>query len=108
MRYKLVTAVTATLAATAFPVKSFKSPFLRGNECVLQVVKSGDFAGGNVTVKTDNSSDGSYSDVRPAATANAATTQGVENFNLTLGDNIEVTAAAVTAGSFDVILLGNT
>ncbi len=107
MRSKQVVAVTATLAATAYPVSGFKSPFLRGQEVVLMLVKDNDFAGGNVTIETDNAKDGSYSDIRPAADADAATTQCIEFFNVTLGDNIRVTAAAVTAGGFEIRLLGD-
>lgn len=108
MRYKSIVKVTATLAATAYPVADFVSPFTRGRECVLVLAKDGDFAGGDVTIETDNAADGSYSDVRAAADGDAATTQMNEYFNITLGDNIRVTAAAVTAGGFEVLLLGDT
>lgn len=107
MRTKLVKAVTATLAVTAYPTADFVTPFNRGRECVLVLAKDGDFAGGDVTIETDNATDGSYSDVRAAADADAATTQMNEYFNVTLGDNIRITAAAVTAGGFEVRLLGD-
>ena len=71
------------------------------------MIKDNDFAGGDVTIEGDNASDGSYSDIRAAADADAATTQCVEFFNVTLGDNLRITAAAVTAGGFEVRLLGN-
>lgn len=107
MRTKLVKAVTATLTATAYPVADFVTPFVRGRECVLVLAKDGDFAGGDITIETDNAKDGSYSDVRAAADGDAATTQINEYFNVTLGDNIRITAAAITAGGFEVRLLGD-
>jgi len=107
MRTKLIKAVTATLAATAYPVADFATPFQRGRECVLVVAKDGDFAGGDITIETDNAKDGSYSDIRAAADGDAATTQMTEFYNVTLGDNIRITAAAVTAGGFEVRLLGD-
>lgn len=107
MRSKLVKAVTATLAATAYPTADWNTPFNRGREVVLMLVKDNDFAGGDVTIETDNATDGSYSDIRAAADADAATTQCTEYFNVTLGDNIRITAAAVTAGGFEVRLLGD-
>ena len=107
MRTKLVKAVTATLAATAYPTADFVTPFNRGREVVMVLAKAGDFAGGDITIETDNASDGSYSDIRAAADGDAATTQMNEYFNVTLGDNIRLTAAAVTAGSFELRLLGD-
>jgi hypothetical protein len=108
MRYKSIKKVTVTLTRTLYPVADFVSPFTRGRECVLVLAKYGGFAGGDVTIETDNASDGSFSDVRAAADADAATTQVNEYFNITLGDNIAITAAAVTAGGFEVLLLGDT
>ena len=108
MRFKQVVNVTATLTRTLYPTADFVTPFNRGREVVLALVKTNNFAGGNVTIETDNAADGSFSDVRAAADADAATSGSVELFNVTLGDNIAVTAAAITAGSFKVVLLGNT
>lgn len=107
MRSKQVVAVTATLARTLYPIADFVTPFNRGREVVLMLVKDNDFAGGDVTIETDNAADGSFSDVRPAADADAATTQCIEFFNVTLGDNLAVTAAAITAGGFEIRLLGD-
>lgn len=107
MRSKQIVAVTATLTRTVYPVSDFVTPFQRGREVVLMLVKDNDFAGANVTIETDNAKDGSFTDIRPGATANAATTQCIEFFNVTLGDNIAVTAATVTAGGFEVRLLGD-
>lgn len=107
MRSKLVANVTATLTRTLYPIADFVTPFVRGREVVLQIIKTGNFAGGDVTIETDNAKDGSYSDVRAAADADAATTLHVETFNVTLGDNIAITAAAITAGSFEVRLFAD-
>ena len=54
MRSKQVVAVTATLTRTLYPVADYVSPFLRWQEVVLMLVKDNDFAGGNVTIETDN------------------------------------------------------
>lgn len=108
MRMHLVKAVTATLTATAYPVSAFGgTPFNTGNDVVLALVKDGDFAGGNITIEGDNNTDGSYSYIRAAADGDAATTQMVELFNVTLGDNIRISAASVTAGGFAVYVLGD-
>lgn len=108
MRYKEVVAITTTLADTVYPVADFLSPFTRGREVVLAVLKDGDLAGGDLHIETDNSSDGTYSDVRAAADADAATTQMVEVFNVTLGDNLRIGYAAITAGGCQIVLLGDT
>lgn len=108
MRYKEVVDITATLADTVYPVSSYLSPFTRGRECVLMVIKDGDLAGGNLHIETDNATDGSYSDVRAAADADAATTRNIEVFNVTLGDNLRIGYAAITAGGCQIILLGDT
>lgn len=107
MRYKLVKQLNATLTATEYPVSGYKSPFTRGRECVLMLVKTANFAAGNLTIETDNASDGSYSDVRAAADADGSTRQ-IELFNVTLGDNLRITLASHTAGTCDVVLLGDT
>lgn len=107
MKKQLVVAVAATLAATEYPVAGFNSPFLVGNEVTLVITKTGDFAGGDITVRTDNSESGGsavFETIRAAADGDAATTKLVETYNIKLGDNIEITAAAVTAGGFDVEL----
>ena len=110
MRMHLIMAVTETLAATEYPVSEFGgTPFLPGNDAVLMLVKDGDFAGGDITIRTDNSNtDGAaaFETIRAAADGDAATTQMVELFNCTLGDSIELTAAAVTAGGFALYALG--
>ena len=107
MRHKLVVDVTATLTRTLYPVADYNTPFNRGREVVLALIKDGDFAGGNITIETDNAKDGTFSDIRAAADGDAATSPGTELFNVTLGDNIAVTAAAITAGGFKVVLLGD-
>ena len=107
MRSKQVAAITATKTRTVVDLSAYVSPFLRGQEVVLMLVKDNDFAGGDVTLETDNATDGSYSDIRAAADADAATTQCIEFFNVTLGDNLAYTAAAVTAGGFEIRLLGD-
>ena len=107
MRSKLVKAVTATLTRTLYPTADFVTPFNRGREVVMVLVKDGDFAGGDITIETDNATDGSYPDIRAAADGDAATTQNTEYFNVTLGDNIALTAAAITAGGFELRLLGD-
>lgn len=110
MRMVLVKAVTETLAATEYPVSDLGgTPFLPGNDVVLMLCKDGDFAGGNITIRTDNSNtDGAaaWETIRAAADGDLATTQAVELFNCKLGDNIELTAAAVTAGGFSLYALG--
>ena len=58
MRMQLVKAVTETLAATAYPVSGYDTPFTRGQSVVLMLVKDGDFAGANITIETDNAEDG--------------------------------------------------
>ena len=109
MRMHLVKAVTATLSATAYPVSGFGgSPFFPGSDCVLMVCKDGDFAGGDVTIETDNTTAGTYTNILAASDQDAATTQNPLLFNVTLGDNIRITAASVTAGGFSVYVLGDT
>ena len=107
MRTKLIKSTAASLARTLYPTADFVTPFNRGRECVLQVIKTGNYAGGNVTIETDNAADGSFSDVRPAADADAATTLHTENFNITLGDNIAITVLTRTAGTIEFRLLGD-
>lgn len=110
MKAHRVVAVTATLAATEYPVSAFGGNFREGQSVVMMLCKDGDFAGGNITIRTDNSqSAGSpaWTTIRAAADGDAATTQMVEIFNAVLGDNIEVTAAAITAGGFELWVLGD-
>ena len=107
MRRKVIVDITATLADTEYPVADFATPFCRGQEVVLYVAKDGDLAGGDLHIETDNAKDGSYSDIRAAADADAATTQSVEFYNVTLGDNLRIGFAAITAGGCQIGLLGD-
>ena len=112
MRMHLVKAVTAPLTATEYDTATFGgNPFTVGNDCVLVVAKDGDFAGDNITIRTNNYTDNAgveqWTTVRTAADGDAATTQINEYYNITLGDSIEITAAGVSAGGFSVYLLGD-
>ena len=108
MQMQLVADVTATLTATEYPTIGYNTPFLPGNTVVGMLVKDGDFAGDNITIRTDNSqSAGSpaWETIRAAADGDLATTPVIELFEFVLGDNIEITAATITAGGFKFYLL---
>ncbi len=108
MERQLIVSTAATLAATEYPVAGYDSPFLVGNKVILAITKTTDYAGGNVTVRTDNSeTDGTptFETVRAAADADGATTETTELMEITLGDNIEITVAARTAGTITFALL---
>ena len=107
MRSKLVLSTAASVARTLYPIADFNTPFTVGQECVLAITKTGDYAGGNVTVEGDNAKDGSFSDIRAAASANAATTMHTEYYNITLGDNLAITVLTRTAGTIEFRLLGD-
>jgi hypothetical protein len=104
MRKKSIIETSASLARTLYPVADFATPFQRGRECVLVINPDSAFAAGNITVETDNATDGSFSDVHAAADVDAGNTRF---YNVTLGDNIAVTVASRTAGSVEVFLLGD-
>ena len=109
MQMKLVATVSATQGATEYSTAGYDSPFQVGNTVVGMLVKSGNFAGDNVTIRTSDkitSGVAGWTTVRAAADADSATTGDVELFQFQVGDDIEITAAAVTAGSFKFYLLG--
>ena len=105
MRKQTVVDTAVSLSRTVYNVNDLfgGTPFMRGNECVLAIVGDAAFAAGDVTVETDNASDGSYTDIFAGNVDSAS-----EWFNVTLGDNIAVTVASRTAGSVEVFLLGDT
>ena len=111
MRVQLVKTISATLAATSYPVASYGTPFLRGNDCVLMLSKDGDWAGGAITIKTDNSVTSSgaaaWETIQAASDMDAATTEMIHFYNVNIGDNIEITAVAPSAGTCSVFLLGD-
>lgn len=107
MRFKLVTSITATQTNQVYAVSGYSSPFTRGRECVMMVVRNAAYNAGNLQIETDNSSAGTYSDVRAAADGDGSVQQ-VELYNITLGDNIRVNSGTYVAGQCDIYLLGDT
>lgn len=104
MRKKTVLNTSASVTRTLYPVAGFLSPFTRGRECVLVINPDAAFAAGNITVETDNATDGSFTDIHAAGDVDAGLTKF---YNVTLGDNIAITVASRTAGSVEIFLLGD-
>lgn len=102
MRKQTVVDTNASLTRTVYPVANYGTPFLRGNQCVLAIVGDAAFAAGNVKIETDNATSGAYTTLFDG-NVDAAT----EFMNITLGDNIAVTVTSRTAGSVEVLLLGD-
>jgi hypothetical protein len=110
MRKKTVKNITATLADVSYPTADYATPFTVGNECVLCIAKTANYAGGVLHIETDNSSDGSFSDIHAAADSDAGKAGQADfmTYNVTLGDNIRIGTGTVTAGECEIFLLGNT
>jgi hypothetical protein len=113
MRKQLVKTTVATLAAVEYPVADYLTPFLRGNECILVLEFTNDWDAATILIRTDNDTDAA-GDAAWTTVVNAnldidATSLGTtQMYNITLGDNIEITTGTFAAGSLTVSLLGNT
>ena len=108
MRKKTVVTTSATLAAVEYPTADYNSPFTRGNECILCIAKSADYDAGTLLIRGDNAKDGSYANIHNAVSdAGTAGQADLITYNITLGDNIEVTTGTYAAGTLEIFLLNN-